>query len=316
MNETKIGIQVPRFHWSGGPENMGTKLAEIAGTADRSGFSSLWVMDHFYQVGQGYGAPEEPMLEGYTALAYIAAVTSRVKLGTMVTGCFYRHPGILLKTVTTLDILSGGRGMLGIGAGWYEREAKGMGAPYPETAAERLGRLEETLKIAKHMWSDDRSTFEGKYYRLEEPICSPQPLSKPHPPIMIGGEGERKTLRFVAKYGDACNLHLGAHPKLRGYTQRSYENYRCRFERLNHKLNVLRRHCESIGRDYEEIETSVLSPLEISPSAMTVEEAIEMCEELAGTGIQHVIFNMPNDHEIEPLKIIGEDVIPQVAGIK
>ncbi|MDH5200839.1 MAG: LLM class F420-dependent oxidoreductase [Candidatus Bathyarchaeota archaeon] len=312
MNETKIGIQVPRFHWPGGPENMGTKLAEIARTADRSGFSSLWVMDHFYQVGQGYGAPGEPMLEGYTALAYMAAVTSRVKLGTMVTGCFYRHPGILLKTVTTLDILSGGRGMLGIGAGWYDREAKGMGAPYPETAAERLSRLEETLKIAKHMWSDDRSTFEGKYYRLEEPICSPQPLSKPHPPIMIGGEGERKTLRFVAKYGDACNLHLGAHPKLRGYTERSYENYRDRFERLTHKLNVLRRHCERVGRDYEDIETSVLSPLEISPSAMTVEEVIEMCEELAGIGIQHVIFNMPNDHEIEPIEVIGEDIIQQV----
>lgn len=312
MNETKIGLQVPRFHWPGGPENMGTKLAEIARMADRSGFSSLWVMDHFYQVGQGYGLPEEPMLEGYTALAYMAAVTSRVRLGTMVTGCFYRHPGILVKTVTTLDILSGGRGMLGIGAGWYEREAKGMGAPYPETAADRLGRLEETLKIAKHMWSNDRSTFEGKYYKLEEPICSPQPLSKPHPPIMIGGEGERKTLRFVVKYGDACNLHLGAHPKLRGYTRHAFDMYTNRMERLKHKLTVLRKHCDREGRDFEEIDKSVLSPLEISPRAMTPEDVIEMCEELAEIGINYVIFNMPNDHEITPIKVIREEVIPKI----
>ena len=311
----KIGLQVPRFHWPGSPENIGSKLAEIARAADNLGFSGLWVMDHFHQVGQGYGAPDEPMLEGYTALAYMAAVTSKVKLGTMVTGCFYRHPGILVKTVTTLDVLSGGRGMLGIGAGWYETEAKGMGVPYPETAGERLGRLEETLKIAKHMWSDDRSTFEGKYYRLEEPICSPQPLSKPHPYIMIGGGGERKTLRFVAKYGDACNLHLGAHPKLKGYTQRSYDGYRDRFERLTHKLNVLKRHCKRVGRDYEEIEKSVLSPLEISLSAMTVEDVIEMCEEVASIGIQYVIFNMPNDYEIEPIKIIGREVISQVADL-
>jgi len=308
----KVGLQVPRFHWPGSPENIGSKLAEIARAADDSRFSSLWVMDHFYQVGQGYGAPEEPMLEGYSALAYMAAVTKKVKLGTMVTGAFYRHPGILVKTVTTLDVLSGGRGILGIGAGWYQEEARGMGAPFPYSIRERMGRFEETLKIAHHMWRDDRSTFEGRYYRLEEPICSPQPISRPHPYIMIGGQGEKKTLRYVARYGDACNLHLGAHPKLWGYTQRSYDNYRTRFERLRHKLAVLRKHCEREGRDYEEIDRSVLSPLEVSPSAMTTDEVIEMCEEVAEIGINYVIFNMPNDHEITPIETIGREVVPCV----
>lgn len=311
----KIGLQLPRFNWPGGSENIGSKLAEIAKAADDSGFSSLWVMDHFYQVGQGYGEPVEPMLEAYTALAYMAAVTRRVNLGTLVTGAFYRYPGVLVKTVTTLDILSGGRGMLGIGAGWYEKESRGMGVPFPHSINERVGRLEEIIKIALHMWREDRTTFEGKYYRLEEPICSPQPVSRPHPYIMIGGEGERKTLRFVAKYANACNLHLGAHPKLRGYTQRSFNNYVRRFERLTHKLNVLRKHCDDVERDYEEIEKSVLSPIEISPSAMTIEDVIEMCEDVASIGIQYVIFNMPNDHEIEPIRTIGEEIIPKVRGL-
>jgi alkanesulfonate monooxygenase SsuD/methylene tetrahydromethanopterin reductase-like flavin-dependent oxidoreductase (luciferase family) len=258
----KIGLQVPRFHWPGSPENIGPKLAEIAKAADDYGFSSLWVMDHFYQVGQGYGEPEEPMLEAYTASAYMAAVTSRVKLGTMVTGAFYRYPGILVKTV--------------------------------------------------NMWSDDRFTFEGKYYRLKEPICSPQPVSRPHPYIMIGGEGERKTLRFVAKYADGCNLHLGAHPKLKGYTPRAYDNYRNRSKRLRHKLEVLRRHCEREGRDYDEIDKSVLSPVEVSPEAMTTGEVVVMCRELSEMGFNYVVFNMPNDHEITPLEVIGEEVIPLV----
>lgn len=308
----KIGLQVPRFHWPGSPENIGPKLAEIAKAADDYGFSSLWVMDHFYQVGQGYGEPEEPMLEAYTALAYMAAVTSRVKLGTMVTGAFYRYPGILVKTVTTLDVLSGGRGILGIGAGWYEKESRGMGVPFPYPLKERVGRFEETIKIALHMWSDDRSTFEGKYYRLKEPICSPQPVSRPHPYIMIGGEGERKTLRFVAKYADGCNLHLGAHPKLKGYTPRAYDNYRNRSKRLRHKLEVLRRHCEREGRDYDEIDKSVLSPVEVSPEAMTTGEVVVMCRELSEMGFNYVVFNMPNDHEITPLEVIGEEVIPLV----
>ena len=311
----KIGLQVPRFNWSGGTDNIGTKLAEIAGAADDAGFDSVWVMDHFYQVGQGYGAPDEPMLEAYTALAYMAAVTRNVRLGTMVTGAFYRHPGVLVKMVTTLDVLSGGRGILGIGAGWYRQESLGMGVPFPRSLGELMGRLEETLQIAHHMWRDDRSTFEGRYYRLEEPICSPQPISEPHPYILIGGGGEEKTLRYVARYGDACNLHLGAHPKLRGYTPHSYENYRIRKERLRHKLEVLRMHCESEGRDYDEIDKSVLIPLEVSPGMLTLGEVVGMCRELSEMGFNYVVFNMPNDHEITPIEIIGRDVIPTVASM-
>ncbi len=308
----KIGLQVPRFHWLGSPINIGVKLAEIAVAADRSGFSSLWVMDHFFQVEQGYGAYDEPMLEAYTALSYMAAVTKKVKLGTMVTGSFYRHPGILVKTVTTLDVLSGGRAMLGIGAGWYQREAEGFGVRYPISLKERVGRFEENILIAKHMWRDDHSAFRGKYYTLNEPICRPQPISQPHPPILIAGSGEKKTLKLVARYGDACNFHLGAHPKLKGYTQRSYDNYRTRIERLTHKMNVLRKHCERENRNYEEIEVTVLSPIEVSENGLTPEEVVEICVELARIGVDHLIFNMPNDHEITPIEIIGEEIIPQI----
>jgi len=308
----KLGLQIVRFDWLGTPDNTGQVLSEVAKTADRAGFSSLWCMDHFYQIGIGHGSEDSPMHESYTNLSFMAAETRNVKLGTMVTGSFYRQPGVLVKTVTTLDVLSGGRGMLGIGAGWYELESRGMGVPFPHSVKERMGRFEETLKIAHYMWSDDRTSFEGKYYRLEEPICSPQPVSRPHPYIMIGGSGERKTLRYVAKYGDACNLHLGAHPKLGGYSDRSYVNYRTRKERLGHKLDVLRRHCESVGRDYEEIDKSVLSPVEFSPEALTTGEVVGMCRELSEMGFNYVVFNMPNDHEITPIEAIGEEVIPEV----
>jgi F420-dependent oxidoreductase-like protein len=302
----KIGLQVPRFDWPGSPENIGPKLAEIARAADEAWFSSLWLMDHFFQVEQGYGPAEAPMLEGYSALSYLAKVTSRVRLGLMVTCSSYRPPGMLVKTVTTLDILSGGRACLGIGSGWYVREARGLGVPFPASKTERLGRLEETLRIAKHMWSGDRSPFIGRYYRLEEPINSPQPLSKPHPPILIGGEGERRTIRLVAVYGDACNLHLGAHPKLKGYVPWFNEYYRDRVPRLTRKLSVLREHCRKVGRPYDEIEPTVLAPVEIAPEAMSPDDVIELCRELSDIGVRQVIFNMPNVHEIKPIEIIGE----------
>ncbi len=183
-------------------------MVEIAKAADSAGFSSLWVMDHFFQVGQGFGPPEAPMLEGYSTMSYLAAVTQPIKVGLMVTGNFYRHPGILIKTVTTLDVLSGGRAYLGIGAGWYEREAKGLGVPFPPVR-ERIERLEETLQIAKHMWRRDQSPFNGRYYQLDESINNPRSLSQPRTPILIGGEGEKKMLRLAAKYGDACNFQLG-----------------------------------------------------------------------------------------------------------
>jgi len=311
----KIGLQIPRFHWPGSPENIGSKLAEIARAADESGFASIWVMDHFFQVEQGYGAYDEPMLEAYSALSYIAGVTEKVKLGTMVTGSFYRNPGILVKTVTTLDVLSGGRAMLGIGSGWYRREAEGLGVRFPASLKELVGRFEENILIAKQMWSDDKSPFRGKYYTLEEPLCSPQPISKPHPPILIAGSGEKKTLKFVAKYGDACNFHLGAHPKLKGYTEGSYRSYQTRIERLTHKMNVVKEHCKREERDYDEIEITVLCPMEVSENGLSPEEVIEMCSELAEIGIHQVMFNMPNDHEITPIKTIGGEVIPSLRGL-
>ncbi len=309
----KIGLQIPRFDWPGSPGNIGPKLIEIGKAADSSGFSSLWVMDHFFQVSAGYGPPEAPMLEGYATMSYLAAVTERIKLGLMVTGNFYRHPGILIKTVTTLDVLSGGRAYLGIGAGWYERESKGLGVPFPQSIRERLDRLEETLQIAKHMWRGNRSPFEGKYYRLEEPINSPQPLSQPHPPILIGGGGEKRTLRLVAKYGDACNLHLGT--PLKGYAPWLNEVYQNREEVLTRKLDKLKEHCDKVGRSFEEIERTVLGAIKISPDAMSTKELVELCKELEEIGFQHVIFNMPNTHEIKPIEIIGREVIPQIAGI-
>ncbi|MFB0500915.1 MAG: LLM class F420-dependent oxidoreductase, partial [Candidatus Bathyarchaeia archaeon] len=293
----KIGLQVYHFDWPGSPRNISAKLVEIAKTADNAGFFSLWVMDHFFQVGQGFGPPEAPMLEGYSTISYLAAVTQSIKVGLMVTGNFYRHPGILIKTVTTLDVLSGGRAYLGIGAGWYEREAKGLGVPFPPVR-ERIERLEETLQIAKHMWRRDQSPFKGKYYQLEEPINNPQPLSQPHPPILIGGEGEKKMLRLVAKYGDACNFQLGT--PLKEYALWLRERYQNREEDLARKLNLLKDHCNRVGRSYNDIERTVLGTIKLAPNAMSSTEVVELCQELAEIGFQHVIFNMPNVHEIEP----------------
>src|SRR5882672_9884314 len=200
----KIGLQIPIFTWPGGPPALAQKLREIAQTADGAGFASIWVMDHLFQIPM-VGAAEQEMLEGYATLSYLAGVTRRAKLGTMVTGVTYRHPGVLLKTVTTLDVLSGGRAYLGIGAAWFEREHVGLGVPFPPLA-ERFERLEETLRIAKQMWSGNDGPYKGKHYQLAETLNSPQVLSKPHPPILIGGAGEKKTLRLVAQYGDACNI--------------------------------------------------------------------------------------------------------------
>jgi F420-dependent oxidoreductase-like protein len=290
----RIGLQVPSFTWPDGTGNLGARLAEIGRTADEAGFASLWVMDHFFQI-EYVGATEEPMLEGYSALSYLAGATARAKLGTLVTGVIYRHPGILLKTATTLDVLSGGRAYVGIGAGWFEREAKGLGVPFPSTR-ERFERLEETLQIAHQMWSEEVAPYRGAHYRLDETLNSPQALSRPHPPIMVGGMGEKKTLRLVAQYADACNLF-------------AYGGS----DTIRHKLNVLRRHCEDVGRDYEEIERTALGTVNLAPDRMTSEEVIGLCREMSEAGIEHLIFNMPNVHEIKPLETFGEEIIPAVA---
>jgi len=298
----KVGLQIPNFTWPGGPAAIAGKLAEIARTADEAGFSSLWVMDHFFQIGSrdrstGLGPAEDEMLEGYSTLAFFAGVTRRARLGTLVTGVVYRHPGILIKTVSTLDVLSGGRAYLGIGAAWNEREARGLGVPFP-AIKERFERLEETLQIANQMWSENNGPFNGKYYQLAETLCNPQPLSRPHPPILIGGGGEKKTLRLVARYADACNLFA-----------------RMGDDVLRSKLDILKAHCDKAGRDYASIEKTVLSTVHLTAGKDTAVKVIEECRSLAKLGIQQVIFNMPNVQDINPLEIFGREIIPAVSGI-
>ena len=288
----KIGLQVPSFTWPGGPSALADKLGDIARAADDNGFYSLWLMDHFFQILY-LGPKEQDMLEAYTALGYLAAVTKRVKLGTMVTGVNYRYPGVLIKSLTTLDVLSGGRAYLGIGAAWNEEEAKGLGIPFPPIAT-RFELLEEALQIAKQMWSDNNGSYNGKHNQLAETLNVPQPLSKPHPPILVAGGGEKKTLKLVAQYADACNI-IGEPDVIR------------------HKLDVLKGHCEAVGRDYNSIEKTILGTVHLAPGQMSAGDVIRHCEELAALGVDHAIFNMPNVHEITPLETFGREIIPQVA---
>ncbi|MCC7411282.1 MAG: LLM class F420-dependent oxidoreductase [Gammaproteobacteria bacterium] len=295
----KLSLQIPRFDWPGSPANIGPTLTDIARTAEAAGLTSLWVMDHFFQMdmpGMGLAA-EEPMLESYTVLAHMAAVTRRVRLGTLVTGVNYRHPGHLLKTVTTLDVLSGGRANLGIGAGWYEREAVGLGFPFPPLG-QRFEWLEETLQLARHMWRDDPSPFRGRHLRLAEPMNHPQPLSKPHPPILVGGTGERRTLRLVARYADACNLY--------GFQG---------VDEVPHKLEVLRQHCEQLGRDYNEIEKTIIGFVALGAGGMSPAQLVDHCGMLAGLGIEHFIFVLGGVETLVPLETIGKEVIPAVTAL-
>lgn len=292
----KIGLQIPSFSWPGGSAEIAPTLARIAQTADAAGFASLWVMDHFFQLTV-IGDAGEPMLEGYSALTFLAAHTQRARLGTLVTGVIYRQPGFLIKQVTNLDVLSGGRAYFGVGAAWYEREAHGLGFPFPPLKT-RFEMLEETLQIAQHMWSGQTTPYAGRHFQLEEPLCSPRPLSQPHPPILIGGMGENKTLRLVAQYADACNL----------------------FARVGHdivraKLDTLKRHCDTVGRDYADIEKTSLDSVYLAEGQMSAADVIARCRELAGLGIQHAIFNMPNVATITPLEIFGREVIPAVADL-
>jgi F420-dependent oxidoreductase-like protein len=284
----KLGLQIPSFTWPGGPAAIAEKLAEIASAADDAGFASIWVMDHFFQIAPGLGEVDEPMFEGYGALSYLAAVTKKARLGTLVTGVHYRHPGFLIKQVTNLDVLSGGRAYFGVGAGWYEREST------------RFEWLEETLQIAHQMWAKgqpkDVKPYQGQHFQLAEPINSPQPLSRPHPPIMVGGMGEKKTLRMVAQYANACNLF-------------ARDNY----DQLRQKLDVLAGHCQALGRPYEQIERTTLSTVHLAAGEMTADDVIERCQRLAEVGIQQAIFNMPNVHEIALLEEFGRQIIPAVA---
>lgn len=298
----RIGLQVSYFSWPDAPASIGSTFARIARNADQSGMASLWVMDHFFQIGM-IGPPDLAMLESYTTLAYAAAVTERIELGTLVTGVTYRHPGLLAKTVTTLDVLSGGRAWLGIGAAWNEEEHRGLGVPFPPLK-ERFERLEETLQISLQMWRGDESPYEGRHYRLERPLNSPPAIARPHPPILIGGTGEKKTLRMVAQYADACNIFdLGP-------------------EGIAAKYAVLRGHCDALGRDYDEIEKTVLSRVALSGDAsnvhgqptMTVDQAVDKLGRLAAIGTDQVIVGMANDTEDDTYELVA-DLVTQVGQI-
>jgi alkanesulfonate monooxygenase len=286
----KFGLHVTNFDPAGGTIALRKALKDIAQFTDENGFYSLSVMDHFFQVGM-MGPPEMNMLEAYTTLSYCAAITEKIRLLAMVTGVVYRYPGILGKTMNTLDVLAGGRTYLGIGAAWNEREALGLGAPFPPLS-ERFERLEETLQIIHQMWADDVKPYQGKHYRLAEPLNHPLPLSKPHPPILIGGSGEKKTLRLVAQYADACNLFLNPDT-----------------EAMRHKVDVLKRHCEDVGRDFKEIE--VTGTGRIQPG-MSPSEIITMCRLAGEAGISHVMFIVPDVYDLNYLGVLAKEVIPAI----
>jgi len=273
----RIGLQIPVFKWPGGDAALGATLARIGRDAEAAGFYSLWVMDHFFQIQMG-GPPEDPMLEGYTALGYLAGATSKVKLGTMVTGVTYRYPGLLVKTVTTLDVVSGGRAYFGVGAAWNEEEHKGLGVPFPPLK-ERFERLEDVLQLAHQMWSGEVAPFDGKHAHLERALNQPLPVSKPHPPILIGGTGEQKTLRLVAKYADACNLFL-----------------RMGDEVLHHKLDVLRQHCTDLNRPYSDIEKTSLDSFVVGSGdqALSGQQLVDYFGHVAELGFDQAIFSLRN----------------------
>ncbi|MDL1900502.1 LLM class F420-dependent oxidoreductase [Anaerolineae bacterium CFX9] len=290
----RISLQIPSFTW-GSAETIAPTLRAIAQTAEANGFYSLWVMDHFFQISM-IGPAEEPMLEAYSALSYLAAVTERVRLGALVTGVIYRHPGVLAKTVTTLDVLSGGRAYLGIGAAWFEREALALGIPYPPVA-ERFERLEEALQIIHQMWSANNGSYTGRHYQLAETLNSPQPISRPHPPVLIGGSGEKKTLRLVAQYADACNLFVGNG-----------------LEDARRKLAVLRAHCDALGRDYASIEKTALATFDLRKTPPA--ELIATLKAWHDAGFEHIIFNTPNVQDLSPLETFGREIIPAAADLQ
>jgi F420-dependent oxidoreductase-like protein len=295
----RIGLQLPSFSFPGGAAELRPRLTEIAQAAEAAGFDSLWVMDHLFQLPEdtGWGGAEEPMLEAYSTIGFLAGVTHRLRLGALVSSVMYREPGLLLKTATTVDVLSGGRTYLGLGSGWYAREARGLGLPFP-TRRERIERLEEVLRIATQAWADDRAPFAGRHYALAEPILRPLPVSAPRPPIMVGGNGMRRTLRLVAQHADACNF-LVLEP-----------------EEVRACLDALRRHCADVGRDYAEIERTTLDEIDLRPGRMTSADVVSRARAQAEAGIQHWIVNMPDVWDLRYLERVGRDVVPAVAALE
>jgi F420-dependent oxidoreductase-like protein len=275
----RVGLHISDFTWEGGAAELSTRLGAIAQRAEEAGVDRISVMDHLWQISM-IGPPEHEMLEAYTALGWLAAKTSRVELLTMVTAVVYREPGLLAKAVTTLDVLSGGRAILGIGAAWNGDESRGLGLLFPPTA-ERFERLEEAIAICKQMWSDNDGPFAGKHYHLARTLNSPQALRKPHPPILIGGGGEKKTLRLVAQYADACNVFDMGPAKVQA------------------KYDVIRRHCEAVGRDYDDIEKTVLSRVDFGVESD--ESIVDRVGRLRDIGTEHVIFGVARVWEPDSL---------------
>ncbi len=286
-----VDIHVPRFTWPGGPEAIGPTFASLAQTAEAIGVRTLSVMDHWFQMDRLWPA-EEPMLEGYTTLSFAAAKTERLRFRLLVGGVTYRYPGLLAKTVTTLDVLSGGRAELGLGAAWYEREHIGLGVPFPPLK-ERYERLEETLQICFQMWSDDDGPYEGRHFQLAETLCSPRPVSMPRPRVLIGGGGERKTLRIVSTYADACNIIGNA-------------------ETVAHKVQVLRGHCEDVGRDLADIEVTalIMIPEDADPDAIMQE-----AQALAAAGTDAIVIRSTGPEPSQWLEETWAPVIPRLADI-
>jgi F420-dependent oxidoreductase-like protein len=287
----KVGLHIPDFTWDGGPAALRGRLAEVAQLGEQAGVDRISVMDHLWQIAH-HGPPEHEMLEAYTTLGWLAAKTERVKLLTVVTAVVYREPGLLAKAVTTLDVLSGGRAMLGIGAAWNADEAHGLGLFFPSTR-ERFERLEEALQICLQMWSDDDAPYQGTHYKLDRTLNSPQPLSRPHPPILIGGAGEKKTLRLVARYADACNIFDSPE--------------------LAHKLDVLREHCAAEGRDYDEIEKTVQTRFDLGAHGERVGQTIEHLHEVSELGVQLAHGTVVGAGSLRPLELMAEQVIPALA---
>lgn len=291
----KLGLQIERFDYLGGTAAIGPTFGRIAREADDAGVSSLWVMDHLFQIGHN-GPPEDPMLEAYSALAFAAGQTSRITLGSLVTAAIYRYPGVLIKTVTSLDVLSGGRAWLGIGAAWNEDESRALGIPFP-SLGERFERLEETLRIAHAMWSGDETPIHGTHYQLERPLDSPPSIQRPHPPILIGGGGEQRTFRLIATYADACNLFAPNADYVRA------------------KLAVLRERCDEVGRPWSEIEKTALKRLALDASGDVGQQALDQLAPLAELGIDHAIIQIDRFWEpgaLDRLGAIVEAVAPVV----
>ncbi len=291
----RLGVHVVNFDVQGGPAALASTLARIGAAAEQAGVANLSVMDHYLQIGH-IGGVDSPMLEGYTTLGYLTAHTTTVELQVLVTGVTYRHPGLLAKIVSTLDVLSGGRAALGLGAAWYEREHDAYGLPFPPVA-ERFERLEETLQIVHQMWSDNDGPFEGRHYRLAETINSPQPLTTPHPPIMIGGGGEKKTLRLLARYADAGNLFAGPYGSA---------------EQVRAKLGVLADHCVREGTDYERIRKTILWTGPLSPTPDGGKVFAEAMAGYATVGIEEVHVMPSGDDPTGFVEALGDHVVPHL----